>query len=94
MALKLSCQIAHGAVLTRPSKGKPLHNLGRSSLIKVHLKDLTSAVKIYADNTKILCTISSPVVDIPALQCDLDRLGIWANKWQMHFIADKCDLQR
>ena len=59
------------------------------------MKGLTSTVKIYADDTNIFRTISSPVVDdIPALQCDLDRLGIWANKWQLHFIADKCDLQR
>ena len=46
--------------------------------------DLTSTVKIYADDTKIYRTISSPDVDIPALQCDLDRLGIWANKWQIY----------
>ena len=38
--------------------------------------DLTSTVKIYADDTKI----SSPDVDIPALQYDLDQLGTWANK--------------
>ena len=42
--------------------------------------DLTSTVKIYADDTKVYRTISSPDVDIPALQCDLDRLDIWANK--------------
>lgn len=41
--------------------------------------DLTAIVKIYADDTKIYHTISTPDVDIPALQCDLDRLGIWAN---------------
>ena len=56
--------------------------------------DLTSTVKIYADDTKIYRTISSPDVDIPALQCDLDRLGIWANKWQMHFNPDKCEVMR
>ena len=48
--------------------------------------DLTSTVKIYADDIKIYRTISSPDVDIPALQCDLHRLGIWVNKWQMYFI--------
>ena len=55
---------------------------------------LTSTVKIYADDTKIYRTISSPDVDIPALQCDLDRLGIWANKLQMHFNPDKCEVMR
>ena len=51
----------------------------------------TSTVKIYA---KIYRTISSPDVEIPALQCDLDRLGIWANKLQMHFNPDKCEIMR
>ena len=55
---------------------------------------LTSTVKIYADDTKIYRTISSPDVEIPALQCDLDRLGIWANKLQMHFNPDKCEVMR
>ena len=56
--------------------------------------DLTSTVKIYADDTKIYRPISSPDVDIPALQCDLDRMGIWANKWQMYFNPDKCEVMR
>ena len=56
--------------------------------------DLKSTVKIYADDTKIYRKISSPDVDIPSLQCDLDRLGIWANKWQMHFNPDKCEVMR
>ena len=36
--------------------------------------DVTSTVKIHADDTKINRTISLPDVDILALQCDLDRL--------------------
>ena len=56
--------------------------------------DLTSTVKIYADDTKIYRTITSPDVDIPALQCDLDGLGISANKWQMHFNPEKCEVMR
>ena len=56
--------------------------------------DQKSTVKIYADDTKIYRTISSPDVDIPALQCDLHRLGTLANKWQMHFNPDKCEVMR
>ena len=56
--------------------------------------DLASTVKIHADDTKIYRTIGSPDVDIPALQCDLDRLGVWANKWQMNFHLDKCEVMR
>ena len=46
------------------------------------------------DDTKIYRTITSPDVDMLALQCDLDRLGIRANKWQMHFNPDKCEVMR
>ena len=56
--------------------------------------DLASTVKIYAGDTKIYRTISSPDVDIPALQLDLDRLAIRANKWQMYFNRDKCEVMR
>ena len=57
--------------------------------------DLTSSVKIYADDTKnFYCTIGPLDVDIPALQCDLDRLGVWANKWQMNFNPAKCEVMR
>ena len=42
--------------------------------------DITSTVKIYAHDTKILRTINEPEVDISALQGDLNRLDEWANK--------------
>ena len=80
----------------------PLDNsIGSASVYPVdsaiHLLNnpgLTSTVKIYADDTKIYRTISSPDVEIPTLQCDLDRLGTWTNKWQMHFNPGKCEVMR
>ena len=42
--------------------------------------NITSTVKIYADDTKIYRTINEPDKDIPALQLDLNRLSDWANK--------------
>ena len=34
------------------------------------------------------------MLNLPALLHDLDRLGTWANKWQMHFNPDKCEVMR
>ena len=53
---------------------------------------ITSTVKIYADDTKIYCTINEPEKDIPALQLDLNRLSDWANKWQSCFNPEKCEV--
>ena len=41
-----------------------------------------------------LCTFGLPDLDNPALQCGLHRLGVWTNKWQMHFNPDKCEVMR
>ena len=54
--------------------------------------NITSTVKIYADDTKIYRTINEPDKDIPALQLDLNRLSDWANKWQSHFNPEKCEV--
>ena len=44
--------------------------------------NVTSTVKIYADDTKIYRKIMEPLEDILALQLDLIKLSDWANKWQ------------
>ena len=54
--------------------------------------NITSTVKIYADGTKIYRTINEPDKDIPALQLDLNRLSDWANKWQLRFNPEKCEV--
>ena len=56
--------------------------------------NITSTVKIYADDTKIYRTINEPDKDIPALQLDLNRLSGWANKWQLRFNPEKCKVMR
>ena len=37
-------------------------------------------------------TINEPDKDIPALQLDLNRLSDWANKWQLRFNPEKCEV--
>ena len=54
--------------------------------------NITSTVKIYADDTKIYRTINEPDKDISALQLDLNRLSDWANKWQLLFNPEKCEV--
>ena len=56
--------------------------------------NITSTVKIYADDTKIYRTINEPDKDIPALQLDLNKLSDWANKWQLRFNPEKCEVMR
>ena len=46
---------------------------------------------MYADNTKIYRLVDT-VHDCVRLQNDLDNLTAWAEKWQMKFNADKCQV--
>ena len=54
--------------------------------------NITSIVKIFADDTKIYCTINEPDKDVPALQLVLNRLSDWANKWQLPFNPEKSEV--
>ena len=56
--------------------------------------NITSTAKIYADDTKIYRTISVLDKYISALQLDPNRLSDWANKWQLRFNPEKCEVMR
>ena len=56
------------------------------------LTNITLTVKNCADDTKIYRTINEPDKDIPAFQLDLNRLSDWANKWQLHFNPEICEV--
>jgi hypothetical protein len=51
--------------------------------------ELSSYVKIFADDTKIFRAITS-AQDNTDLQADLDALLAWSRKWQLQFNATKC----
>ena len=62
-------------------------------LFIIYINDLDSGIisdiSKFADDTKIGKVINS-VDDTKDLQEDLDRLSMWARKWQMEFNVDKC----
>ena len=54
---------------------------------------ITSAAKLFADDTKIHRQINN-VEDTIALQIDLTTLDLWADRWQMKFNPTKCEVMR
>lgn len=50
---------------------------------------VTSAVKLFADDTKVYREISS-LNDCEILQYDLNNLSKWTDKWLLRFNATKC----
>ena len=48
--------------------------------------DLLSTCKIFADDTKLYNSSDRSTV----LQCDIDKLLIWSNTWNLYFNAEKC----
>ena len=62
-------------------------------LFLIYINDLpdivSSAVKLFADDTKVYRQISSSV-DCEILQQDLNNLSSWTDSWLLRFNAAKC----
>ena len=62
-------------------------------LFVIFINDMSAVVEsfcqLFADNAKIFNSICSSE-DNRKLQCDLDKLSDWAEKWQLYFNTDKC----
>jgi len=52
-------------------------------------EDINSHILKFADDTKIFKEVRNSA-DCSQLQADLDKLVLWAQKWQMEFNVDKC----
>ena len=54
-------------------------------------ENISSKVRLYADDVLLYSTINTKE-DCLTLQEDLNTFQLWANKWQMMFNPDKCEL--
>jgi len=52
-------------------------------------EDINSHILEFAHDTKIFKEVRNSA-DCSHLQADLDKLVLWAQKWQMEFNVDKC----
>ena len=77
------------------ASGVPQGSVLGPSLFLFYINDmpveLTSKVRLFADDTIAYLTITSNS-DCEKLQKDLDRLAVWEDKWLMKFHADKCNV--
>ena len=62
-------------------------------LFVIFINDMPGVVEsfcqLFADDAKVFRNICSSE-DNKKLQCDIDKLSDWAEKWQLHFNTDKC----
>ena len=52
-------------------------------------ENITSNLRLFADDSLVYLAIETPQ-DCLTLQKDLDKLSLWASKWQMTFNVTKC----
>ena len=52
--------------------------------------NISSTLRMFADDTKVYRELSNITRDSEALQFDVDQLLSWASKWQLCFNPDKC----
>ena len=61
------------------------------SYINDIVDSVSSKIQLFADDTKIYRELCNPSLDKQYFQTDLNNLGKWAKKWQLHFNEGKCE---
>ena len=56
--------------------------------------NISSTIKLFADDTKVNREIADSINDTPTLQTDIDHLANWATLWQLRFNPEKCERTR
>jgi len=56
--------------------------------------NISSTLRLFADDTKVYRELSNIARDSEALQLDVDQPLSWASKWQLRFNPDKCEVLR
>ena len=82
------------SAIGKVTSGVPQGSVLGPTLFLLYINDIgdgiESSVRLFADDTILYRTISSPS-DATILQADLDHLSDWEKKWQMGFNVDKCN---
>ena len=52
------------------------------------LRNLEANIKLSVDDTSMLSVVSDPTTTSQKLNKDLDKVGLWANKWKMSLNLD------
>ena len=50
--------------------------------------NLEANVKLFVDDSSMFSVVSNPINTSQKLKKDLDKVGLWANKWKMSFNPD------
>ena len=73
--------------------GTPQDSVLGPILLVIFINDMPGIVEgfyqLFADDAKVFRSVCSSE-DNRKLQCDLDKLSDWAEKWQLYFNTDKC----
>ena len=83
---------------SRVTSGVPQGTILGPILFLIYVNDMSSNIsstlRMFADDTKVYRELSNIARDSEALQFDVDQLASWASKWQLRFNSDKCEVLR
>ena len=85
------CKFRWQKVLSGVPQGSILGPLLVTIYINNLPQSISSSIFMFADDTKLICSIQS-IADHILLQADLDCLLKWCERWQLNFNISKCKL--